>query len=1164
MHNNYTLNNIKFYLLIVFITLLHSLSAQSTVDISSIDNILTNSTDAVILTVTSNNPDGGDTSFSVTSSNESVATVAISDTTTTGSQTTATLTITHVGEGIATISIIGSNLNSSDGAESFTYEADLTAPTASLTYKKDGQGDDITSGVGGSQVVITATFSEDLKDDPIVQIANDSGLVATNMTKSSSTSYTYTWDIPAGTSSGNINFSLSVGTDTAGNVVNSTPTSGQSFFIEPLAVAPSGSGTEADPYQIATFTNLMWMSTNNNNGTHFIQVADIDASESATLDSGKGYTPASTLSNGGVYNGAGHTIDGLRINRPNEDNIGLFKQLSGGTVKNLGMTNVDIDGKGYVGSIAGVLHAGSLVEACYTTGVVGVDYWMSGGLTGSLYDAIVKNCYSSVTVQDNGGHWASGGMVGYLYGTSKVINSYNVGPSPIGGAIAAYYAEKIENCFFDKEVAGDSDKGTGITTAEMKTPTTFISVGWDFVNESGNGTDDIWAIDPDGLINGGYPYLRWQDNTSISPSLVDMSGIDNVITNSTDAVTLTVTSTNPDGGDTSFSVTSSNESVATVAISNTTTTGSQTTATLTITHVGEGIATISIIGSNLNSSDGAESFTYEADLTAPTASLTYKKDGQGDDITSGVGGSQVVITATFSEDLKDDPIVQIANDSGLVATNMTKSSSTSYTYTWDIPAGTSSGNINFSLSVGTDTAGNVVNSTPTSGQSFFIEPLAVAPSGSGTEADPYQIATFTNLMWMSTNNNNGTHFIQVADIDASESATLDSGKGYTPASTLSNGGVYNGAGHTIDGLRINRPNEDNIGLFKQLSGGTVKNLGMTNVDIDGKGYVGSIAGVLHAGSLVEACYTTGVVGVDYWMSGGLTGSLYDAIVKNCYSSVTVQDNGGHWASGGMVGYLYGTSKVINSYNVGPSPIGGAIAAYYAEKIENCFFDKEVAGDSDKGTGITTAEMKTPTTFISVGWDFVNESGNGTEDIWVIDPNGVVNNGYPYFNSDYFIVPDTTAPVITLLGDASVSVVLGDTYTDAGATASDNIDGDLTASIVTVNLVDTSAVGTYTVTYNVSDAAGNAAIEVTRTVTVEAALSIEDIDEMIRIYPNPVKDYVIIDTSEKTLTKIFDIRGVMTKSTSAQKIDISELNSGIYILKIDTQSGKSIIEKIIKE
>lgn len=82
------------------------------------------------------------------------------------------------------------------------------------------------------------------------------------------------------------------------------------------------------------------------------------------------------------------------------------------------------------------------------------------------------------------------------------------------------------------------------------------------------------------------------------------------------------------------------------------------------------------------------------------------------------------------------------------------------------------------------------------------------------------------------------------------------------------------------------------------------------------------------------------------------------------------------------------------------------------------------------------------------------------------------------------MPDTTPPVITRNGAASVSVNCGATYLDAGATANDNVDGNITSSIVTVNPVNTNIPGVYTVTYNVSDAAGNPAAEVTRTVTVQ--------------------------------------------------------------------------------
>src|SRR3989442_3166929 len=79
--------------------------------------------------------------------------------------------------------------------------------------------------------------------------------------------------------------------------------------------------------------------------------------------------------------------------------------------------------------------------------------------------------------------------------------------------------------------------------------------------------------------------------------------------------------------------------------------------------------------------------------------------------------------------------------------------------------------------------------------------------------------------------------------------------------------------------------------------------------------------------------------------------------------------------------------------------------------------------------------------------------------------------------------DTTPPVITILGSNPVTVQVGSTYTDAGATATDNVDGVLTSKIVTVNPVNTGVVGTYTVTYNVKDASGNASTQVTRIVNV---------------------------------------------------------------------------------
>ena len=80
-------------------------------------------------------------------------------------------------------------------------------------------------------------------------------------------------------------------------------------------------------------------------------------------------------------------------------------------------------------------------------------------------------------------------------------------------------------------------------------------------------------------------------------------------------------------------------------------------------------------------------------------------------------------------------------------------------------------------------------------------------------------------------------------------------------------------------------------------------------------------------------------------------------------------------------------------------------------------------------------------------------------------------------------PDTTDPVITLLGSSNITIAHGSTYTDAGATAVDDTDGDITGNISVTGSVDTNTLGDQVLSYDVSDAAGNAATTVTRTVTV---------------------------------------------------------------------------------
>ena len=66
----------------------------------------------------------------------------------------------------------------------------------------------------------------------------------------------------------------------------------------------------------------------------------------------------------------------------------------------------------------------------------------------------------------------------------------------------------------------------------------------------------------------------------------------------------------------------------------------------------------------------------------------------------------------------------------------------------------------------------------------------------------------------------------------------------------------------------------------------------------------------------------------------------------------------------------------------------------------------------------------------------------------------------------------------------MTLLVGTPYNDAGATARDTLDGDVTSRVVVTNPVDTAVIGTYTVTYNATDLSGNAAAPVTRSVRVQ--------------------------------------------------------------------------------
>ncbi len=162
-----------------------------------------------------------------------------------------------------------------------------------------------------------------------------------------------------------------------------------------------GDGSEDSPYLIASAEQLALLARETNEDhsqytdVYFRLTEDIDLS-------GHSWEPIGNSAQSflGGFDGNGHTISGLYIDAPDEDNQGLFGYLgddetASAEVKNIGIVNSFIEGKNAVGSIAGISYG--TISNIYADGFV-TGSGMAGGIAGSNIGT-VQNCYSECAVR---------------------------------------------------------------------------------------------------------------------------------------------------------------------------------------------------------------------------------------------------------------------------------------------------------------------------------------------------------------------------------------------------------------------------------------------------------------------------------------------------------------------------------------------------------------------------------------------------------------------------------------------------------------------------------------------------------------------------------------------------------------------------------------------
>ena len=335
------------------------------------------------------------------------------------------------------------------------------------------------------------------------------------------------------------------------------------FSLMPAALAAdtlSGSGTEDDPYLLATAADLK----------AFRDMANAEASSKlcATLTAdidlgGEAWTPFEGPTLGGAYagtfDGANHTIKGLSVNSTSSKGVGLFGTVCGATIKNLKVEgNVSASNSFFVGGIVGRTQTSATIDSCSFAGTV-TSTKKSGasnataGIVGKVNKGpvTITNCANTATVNGNGN--IAAGILGYG-GSNKVTieNCYNTGAISgqhyasgiCGSSTIKEQTSSIRNCYNSGTITATNGGNyyAGITANFKGT----ISNSY-YANPAAdalyNGTPAtaIAITSPDGLAdklgsafkedtagaNKGYPILVWQAGEVVQPDpRIELTGPD--------------------------------------------------------------------------------------------------------------------------------------------------------------------------------------------------------------------------------------------------------------------------------------------------------------------------------------------------------------------------------------------------------------------------------------------------------------------------------------------------------------------------------------------------------------------------------------------------------------------------------------------------------------
>ena len=854
---------------------------------------------------------------------------------------------------------------------------------------------------------------------------------------------------------------------------------------------------------------------NFNTDTTGSSAAVVDSSDDY-WDSGKGWTPIGddadnegTSGYAAIFEGNGHTIANLFINRSSTGNVGLFGSTTdNSTVRNVGLVDANVtghsdtgaligsaygmvdaaystgsvSGAGYVGGLAGF--AGSAIQRSYSTAnVTGTSKYV-GGLVGysTGYFGVIRASYATGTVSGGSG---VGGLLGGLETLGAIAGSYATGSvNGTGGNVGGLVGEpggRLTNSYWDVTTSGIADdgvadNGVGKTTPELQSPTQAngyagIYANWNLNLDGTAGGDDPWDFGT----ASQYPALKADFNRDGVKSAVDGdfgrqpraapvvapvntaptfdAGYDANPHVAEDATAVgSYAATDPEGDALTYAVTGTDAAdfaispAGELTLNNAADYETKSSYSVSVTvHDGKDAA-----GAADTTVDDTLALTVTVDDTPPPTVPT----GVGViGIVNGLTVTWMAPTPTTHPPLSDYDVQHSVRTSGAGVSPVTWGSWVAFNH------------------VGTGTKATITRLTP--GSTYRVQVLAhnaegdspwtapvngvpvvappVAPlvdydtdadglievrslaqlnairydlNGDGATSDLGYAAAFPNPMAGMGCSGGCSGYELMADLDL---GTYSSGAGWMPIGSDASGSgtsgyaaIFEGNGHSIANLFIDRSSTGNVGLFGSTTAtSAVRNVRLVGANVTGHAVTGaligaahgtvdfaystgSVSGVANVGGLVgqsqstiQRSYSTAnVTGTDGNVGGLVGGSTSTGVIKASYATGTVN---GINAVGGLVGEARG--NITASYATGTvtftvggiGSLGGLVGNYYEATITNSYWDVTTSGIADKGLGNTgegktTAELRTPQGY---------GSGAAIYSAWNLDLDGDGNNDDPW-------------------------------------------------------------------------------------------------------------------------------------------------------------------------